>query len=109
MSARSSSSLSPRWRSTASTFPRMRDLSEARSGSARGSAVALAPAAARIIGHHRGVLVLAVKALLAPAFVVGASLTARRFGARLGGVVGGLPVVAGPILLVYALVPGRGV
>jgi hypothetical protein len=52
--------------------------------------------------------VLAVKALLAPAFVVGASLTARRFGARLGGVVGGLPVVAGPILLVYALVHGRG-
>jgi hypothetical protein len=54
-----------------------------------------------------GVIVLAVKALLAPAFVVGASITARRFGARLGGVVGGLPVVAGPILLVYALVHGR--
>lgn len=51
---------------------------------------------------------LAVKALLAPAFVVGASIAARRFGARLGGVVGGLPVVAGPILLVYALVHGRG-
>lgn len=50
---------------------------------------------------------LAVKALLAPSFVTGASLTARRFGLWVGGVVGGLPVVAGPILLVYALVHGR--
>jgi hypothetical protein len=55
----------------------------------------------------RGVIVLAVKALLAPTFVVGASLMARRFGAWLGGVVGGLPVVAGPIVLVYALAHGR--
>ena len=54
-----------------------------------------------------GVMVLAVKALLAPAFVVGASLMARRFGPWLGGVVGGLPVVAGPIVLIYALVHGR--
>jgi hypothetical protein len=52
------------------------------------------------------VVVFAVKALLAPVFVVGASLAARRFGPRVGGVVGGLPVVAGPILLVYALVHG---
>jgi hypothetical protein len=51
---------------------------------------------------------LAVKALLAPTFVVGASLTVRRFGAEVGGLVGGLPVVAGPILLVYALAQGRG-
>jgi hypothetical protein len=51
--------------------------------------------------------VLAVKALLAPTFVVGASLAARRFGPWIGGVVGGLPVVAGPILLAYALVHGR--
>jgi hypothetical protein len=50
----------------------------------------------------------AVKALLAPGFVVGASLTARRFGPRVGGLVGGLPVVAGPILLVYALQHGPG-
>ena len=50
---------------------------------------------------------LAVKVLLAPGFVVGASLAARRFGSRVGGVVGGLPVVAGPILLVYALEDGR--
>ena len=38
---------------------------------------------------------LVVKALLAPTFVVGASLTARRFGPWIGGVVGGLPVRGG--------------
>jgi hypothetical protein len=53
-------------------------------------------------------VLLAVKLLLAPAFVVGASLVARRFGTVVGGLVGGLPVVAGPILLVYALAHGRG-
>jgi len=52
--------------------------------------------------------VLALKLILAPAFVVGASLTARRFGPRIGGLVGGLPVVAGPILLVLAIVHGAG-
>jgi hypothetical protein len=51
---------------------------------------------------------LLVKVLLAPSFVVGASLTARRFGPRVGGVVAGLPVVAGPILLAYALAHGSG-
>ncbi len=51
---------------------------------------------------------IAVKVLLAPSFVVGASVAARRFGARVGGVVAGLPVVAGPILLAYALAHGRG-
>jgi hypothetical protein len=50
---------------------------------------------------------LAVKILLAPTFVVGASLAARRFGARIGGLIAGLPLVAGPILLVYALAHGR--
>jgi len=50
---------------------------------------------------------LATKILLAPSFVVGASLVARRFGVRVGGLVGALPVVAGPILLVYALAHGR--
>ncbi len=50
---------------------------------------------------------LAIKLLLAPSFVVGASLAARRFGARVGGLIGGLPVVAGPILLVYAIAHGR--
>jgi hypothetical protein len=39
--------------------------------------------------------------------VVGASLVARRFGARIGGLVGGLPVVAGPILLAITLLHGR--
>jgi len=52
-------------------------------------------------------LLLAVKALLAPTFVVCASLTARRYGPRVGGLVAGLPVVAGPILLAYALAQGR--
>jgi hypothetical protein len=50
---------------------------------------------------------LAVKLLLAPGFVIGASLTARRYGPSIGGLVAGLPVVAGPILLVYAIVHGR--
>jgi uncharacterized membrane protein (GlpM family) len=53
------------------------------------------------------VTLLAVKLLLAPTFVVGASLAARRFGVRVGGLIGGLPVVAGPILLAYALAHGR--
>ncbi len=34
-------------------------------------------------------------------------MAARRFGPWVGGAVGGLPVVAGPILLAYALVHGR--
>lgn len=50
---------------------------------------------------------LATKLLLAPSFVVGASLAARRFGPRVGGLIAGLPVVAGPILLAYALAHGR--
>lgn len=50
---------------------------------------------------------LAIKLLLAPSFVVGASLIARRFGSRVGGLVAGLPVVAGPILLAYAVAHGR--
>ena len=56
--------------------------------------------------NHPPVSLLAVKLLLAPSFVVGASLAARRFGARIGGLVAGLPVVAGPIVLVYALSHG---
>jgi hypothetical protein len=51
--------------------------------------------------------VIAAKIVLAPAFVMGASLAVRRYGARIGGLVGGLPAVAGPILLVYALDHGR--
>lgn len=51
--------------------------------------------------------VLLVKLFLAPSFVVAASLVGRRFGPRTGGIVGGLPVVAGPILLVLALTHDR--
>lgn len=50
--------------------------------------------------------VLAAKLLLAPTFVVCASLAARRWGAVVGGVIGGLPVVAGPILLILAIQHG---
>lgn len=50
---------------------------------------------------------LLLKLLLAPTFVATASLVVRRYGARLGGLVGGLPVVAGPILLVITLEHGR--
>ncbi|HTA34413.1 MAG TPA: hypothetical protein VK721_13425 [Solirubrobacteraceae bacterium] len=52
-------------------------------------------------------ILLGVKVVLAPSFVVGASLVARRFGPRVGGLIAGLPVVAGPILLAYALAHGR--
>jgi hypothetical protein len=58
------------------------------------------------VRHHWRVTLLLTKLLLAPSFVVGASLTARRFGPRVGGLIGGLPVVAGPILLAYALAHG---
>jgi hypothetical protein len=51
--------------------------------------------------------VLALKLLLAPSFVIGTSLVVRRHGALLGGLVGGLPVVAGPILIVLAVVHGK--
>jgi hypothetical protein len=53
------------------------------------------------------VTLLAVKVLLAPSFVVGASIIARRHGPLIGGLVAGLPVVAGPVLLAYALEHGR--
>jgi hypothetical protein len=52
------------------------------------------------------VTTLALRLALAPAFIVAISLVARRFGARAGGVVGGLPVIAGPILFVLALDKG---
>jgi hypothetical protein len=56
--------------------------------------------------NHPQVALIAVKVLLAPGFVVLASLAGRRFGTRTGGMLGGLPVVAAPILLVYALQHG---
>lgn len=51
-------------------------------------------------------MTLVVKVLLAPSFVVLASVAGRRFGPRIGGLVGGLPVVGGPILLIYAITHG---
>lgn len=52
------------------------------------------------------VALLLAKALLAPLCVVGVSLAGRRWGVAVAGVLGGLPVVAGPILLVITLLHG---
>lgn len=49
---------------------------------------------------------LALKLLLSPILVVCASLIARRFGERVGGVISGLPSVGGPILLLIAIDQG---
>jgi hypothetical protein len=54
------------------------------------------------------VTLLAAKILLAPLCVVAVSLAGRRWGIAVAGVLGGLPVVAGPILLVETLLHGRG-
>jgi hypothetical protein len=54
------------------------------------------------------VTLLAVKILLSPLCVVAVSLAGRRWGVAVAGVLGGLPVVAGPILLVETLLHGRG-
>jgi hypothetical protein len=53
------------------------------------------------------VAVLLAKLLLAPLCVVAVSLAGRRWGVAVAGILGGLPVVAGPILLVLTLVHGR--
>lgn len=50
---------------------------------------------------------LVAKLLLAPLCVVAVSLAGRRWGVAVAGVLGGLPVVAGPILLVETLLHGR--
>lgn len=50
---------------------------------------------------------LAAKILLAPLCVVAVSLAGRRWGVAFAGVLGGLPVVAGPILLVETFLHGR--
>jgi len=52
------------------------------------------------------VAVLALKLALAPSLVATATRVARSLGHRAGGVVGGLPVVAAPILLIYAVERG---
>jgi hypothetical protein len=54
------------------------------------------------------VTLLAAKVLLSPLCVVVVSLAGRRWGMAVAGVLGGLPVVAGPILLVETLLHGRG-
>jgi hypothetical protein len=51
--------------------------------------------------------VMAAKLLLSPLCVVAVSLAGRRWGMGVAGVLGGLPVVAGPILLVETLLHGR--
>ena len=51
--------------------------------------------------------VVLAKLLLAPACVVAVSLAGRRWGLAVAGILGGLPVVAGPILVVLTLVHGR--
>jgi hypothetical protein len=53
------------------------------------------------------VTLLAAKFLLSPLCVVAISLAGRRWGMAVAGVLGGLPVVAGPILLVETLLHGR--
>jgi hypothetical protein len=53
------------------------------------------------------VTLLAAKILLAPLCVVAVSMAGRRWGVAAAGVLGGLPVVAGPILLVETLLHGR--
>lgn len=50
---------------------------------------------------------LATKVLLAPLCVLAVSLAGRRWGVAVAGVLGGLPVVAGLILLVETLLHGR--
>jgi hypothetical protein len=53
------------------------------------------------------VALLATKILLAPLCVLAVSLAGRRWGVAAAGVLGGLPVVAGPILLVLTMLHGR--
>jgi hypothetical protein len=52
------------------------------------------------------VAVVLAKLLLAPLCVLAVSLAGRRWGVAVAGILGGLPVVAGPILVVLTLVHG---
>ena len=52
-------------------------------------------------------LLLILKLTLAPGLVAAVTLAARRWGPRVGGWLGGLPVVVGPILLALALERGE--
>jgi hypothetical protein len=49
---------------------------------------------------------VAMKILLAPALVAAATLVARRYGPALGGWFSALPVIAGPVLLVFVVEHG---
>jgi hypothetical protein len=49
---------------------------------------------------------LVLKLTLAPALVAVATVVARRVSPRAGGMVSGLPVVAGPIVIIYAVEHG---
>ncbi|HTA75654.1 MAG TPA: hypothetical protein VK791_00690 [bacterium] len=49
---------------------------------------------------------LLLKLILAPSFVALASLAGRRWGLKISGLVGTLPIVAGPILFFFALEQG---
>jgi hypothetical protein len=51
-------------------------------------------------------LALALKLTLAPLLVFAATRVARHIGHRAGGLLAGLPVVAGPIILIYAVDQG---
>jgi hypothetical protein len=51
-------------------------------------------------------LLLLLKLLLSPALVAGVTLASRRWGVRVGGVLTGLPMVAGPTLCFYAIEQG---
>jgi hypothetical protein len=52
------------------------------------------------------VTLLAVKIILSPLCVLAVSLAGRRWGLGVAGVLGGLPVVAGPILLIETVIHG---
>ena len=52
-------------------------------------------------------LALVLKLTLAPALVAAATRVARRVGPRAGGLLAGLPIVAGPIVVIYAVENGE--
>jgi hypothetical protein len=66
------------------------------------------PTSPGLICEPAAVTLLAAKFLLSPLCVVAVSLAGRRWGVAVAGLLGGLPVVAGPILLVETLLHGRG-
>lgn len=52
-------------------------------------------------------MLLALKLVLVPALVLAVTLAARRWGARVAGLLASLPLVAGPTLLFFALEQGE--